>query len=234
MIDFHSHILPKLDDGSKSSDMSVKMLEMSALHGITTIVATPHFYIRHNDVVSFLNHREASYHALMHKLRGTEKNVPQIRLGAEVYFFSSLSALPEIDKLCIENTSYLLLEMPFEKWTSKMLGEVEKLVYDRRITPIIAHLDRYLTWQRGSSAVEELLSMGAVIQLNGDYINGFLTRNKALNLIKSGIVSLIGSDCHNMDNRAPNLDKAFAIIRNKCGQDALDRIDRCGREILGL
>ncbi len=234
MIDFHSHILPKLDDGSKSSDMSVSMLLLSASYGITTMVATPHFYIRHNNVESFLEHREGSYHALMHKIKAQNLNVPDIRLGAEVYYFSNLSALPEIDKLCIQNTSYLLLEMPFEKWTGKMLNEVEKLVYDRRITPIIAHLDRYLAWQNGTSAVDELLSMGAVIQLNGDYINGFLTRKKALDLIRNGVVSLLGSDCHDMDKRAPNLDKTFKIIRSKCGQDTLDRIDRCGREILGI
>lgn len=234
MIDFHSHVLPRLDDGSKSSDMSVKMLEISASHGITTMVATPHFYISHSNVEPFLNHREGSYQALMRKIKELGRDLPEIRLGAEVYYFSNLSALPDIEKLCIQGTSHLLLEMPFEKWSEKTLREVEKLIYDRRITPIIAHLDRYLPWQQGTGSVNELISMGAVIQLNGEYINGFLTKTKALNLIKSGVVSLLGSDCHNLDKRAPNLDKSFDIIKKRLGQEALDRIDGCGREILGI
>jgi protein-tyrosine phosphatase len=76
--------------------------------------------------------------------------------------------------------------------------------------------------------------MGAVVQMNGEYVNGLFTRKHALSLIKSGVVSLLGSDCHNMDNRKPNLDKTFKIVKSKCGQETLDKIDRCGREILGI
>lgn len=235
MIDFHSHILPKLDDGSKSSDMSVQMLSMSYGYGVTTMVATPHFYIHRNDVDNFLKARESSYRALRHKIEISGANdIPEIRLGAEVYYFQNLAALPDIEKLCIEGTSHLLLEMPFEKWTDKMIEQVEKLIYDRQITPIIAHLDRYLAWQKGTDAVETLISMGALIQLNGDYINGFLTKGNALKLIKNGTVSLLGSDCHNMGERAPNLGKSFNIIQKKLGQAPLDKIDRCGCKVLGL
>ena len=78
------------------------------------------------------------------------------------------------------------------------------------------------------------MGLGAVIQMNGEYINGFFTRGSALKLIKNGTVSLLGSDCHNLDTRAPNLDKSFRIIRDKCGQKTLDKIDAYGREILGI
>ena len=108
----------------------------------------------------------------------------------------------------------------------------EKIIYDRSITPIIAHLDRYLSYQSGNDYIMDLIRMGAVIQLNGDYVNGLFTRKKAIDLISEGVVSLLGSDCHNMQKRAPNLDKTFDIIRRKCGQETLDRIDSCGRKIL--
>jgi protein-tyrosine phosphatase len=227
--------LPKIDDGSKSSDMSVDMLTMSYNYGIDVMVATPHFYIKHDTVEKFLKHREASYNALQSKIEAVScTGVPEIRLGAEVYYFGSISAFPDIDKLCIDGTRYLLLEMPFSEWTSSMLLEVEKLVYDCNITPIIAHLDRYLEYKKNNDCIDRLVKTGALIQMNGEFVNGFFTRNKALNLIKSGVISLLGSDCHNLDKRAPNLDKTFDIIRKRCGQDTLDRIDRCGRGVLNI
>ncbi len=234
MIDFHSHILPKLDDGSKSSDMSLQMLQTSYDYGIDVMVATPHFYIKHDTVDKFIKHRQASYDALINKVKQNSVNVPDIVLGAEVYYFGNLNAYPDIKKLCIGNTNYLLLEMPFEKWTQKMITDVEKLAYDCKIVPIIAHLDRYLNYQKHNSYIQDLISMGAVIQMNGDYINGIFTRKNALNLIKDGVIELIGSDCHNMSSRAPNLGQALKIIKAKCGQQVIDRIDRRGREILNL
>jgi protein-tyrosine phosphatase len=235
MIDFHSHVLPRIDDGSKSSDMSFDMLTKSYNYGIDVMVATPHFYIKHDTVEKFLKHRDASYNALQDKINTvSDVGVPEIRLGAEVYYFGSISAFPELDKLCIEGTRHLLLEMPFSEWTSTMLLEVERLVYDCNITPIIAHLDRYLDYRKNIDCVDRLVKMGALIQMNGEYVNGLFTRTKALRLIKSGVISLLGSDCHNLDKRAPNLDKTFDIIRKKCGQEMLDRIDRCGRGVLNI
>lgn len=232
MIDFHSHVLPGIDDGSRGTDMSMEMLEKSYNYGIDVMVATPHFYIRHTDVENFLRHRKDSYRALMHKAKNRNTPIPDIRLGAEVFFFTGMSSFEDLDKLCIEGTGYLLLEMPFMEWSVKVIAEVEKIVYDRSITPIIAHLDRYLSYQSGNDYIMDLIRMGAVIQLNGDYVNGLFTRKKAIDLISEGVVSLLGSDCHNMQKRAPNLDKTFNIIRRKCGQETLDRIDSCGRKIL--
>jgi len=234
MIDFHTHVLPGIDDGSRGTDMSMQMLETSYNYGIDVMVATPHFYIRHTDVESFLRHRKDSYRALMHKAKSRNTPIPDIRLGAEVFYFTGISALEDLDKLCIEGTKYLLLEMPFMEWSEKVIAEVEKIVYDRSITPIIAHLDRYLAFQAHNDYVMDLIRLGAVIQMNGDYVNGLFTRKNAISLIEDEVVNLLGSDCHNMQKRAPNLDKTFSIIRRKCGQEVLDRIDSCGRRILNL
>jgi protein-tyrosine phosphatase len=234
MIDFHSHILPKLDDGSKSTDMSLQMLEVSRAYGVDVMVATPHFYVNYNTVDKFLDQRAASYKALRDKIDARKTEVPDIRLGAEVYYFNNMSELPGLEKLCIEGTRHLLLEMPFTEWTSRMVAEVEKLVYDNSIVPVIAHLDRYLSFQKHNSYINDMLAMGALVQMNADYINGFFTKMNALSLIKKGVVDLLGSDCHNMDKRAPNLGRTFDIIRSKCGEEVLERIDKCGRKVLNL
>lgn len=236
MIDFHSHILPGIDDGSKSVAMSVEMLKKSYDCGIDTMVATPHFYIRHNNVENFLAKRQQSAESLMDALKSRQlvmgSNVPKIVYGAEVYYFGSIGNFDNLKELTIGGTNYMLLEMPFVRWNSKVLSDVEKIIDNQGITPIIAHMERYIDANKGTTYINDLLSLDVIVQMNGEFFNSFFTRKKAVELLKSGVVRLLGSDCHNMDKRQPNLDKTFGIIRKKCGQNILDEMDSLGRKIL--
>lgn len=231
MIDFHSHIIPKIDDGSKSVEMSAEMLHMSFSQGITDIVATPHFYINNNDADRFLEIRSHCFKKLESVI---DDRMPNIYLGAEVYFFNGMSIYEGLDRLTINNSRYMLLEMPFVKWNRSILNEVDNLIYQRGFKIIIAHIERYIDFQKGTDNISELLSLNPIVQMNGEYINSFFTKKKALNFINNGIVQLIGSDCHNLDSRKPNLDKAYAIIENKLGTDTVNKINKLGKEILNI
>lgn len=234
MIDFHSHFLPKMDDGSKSCEMSLEMLKTSYAQGIDTMVATPHFYIKQNTAERFLERRSAAYDKLKKHISASGDKVPDIILGAEVYFFRGIAHYDGLEGLKIENTDHLLLEMPFEQWNARTLDEVEAIKEETGITPVIAHLDRYLDYQRGTDNVERLVDMGFPIQMNSEFINGFFTRRKAIELITDGTVSVLGSDCHNMDKRSPDLGKSLQIIEKKCGADTVDKIYRTSKMLLGL
>lgn len=231
MIDFHSHIIPKIDDGSRSVEMSVEMLHLSFSQGVTDIVATPHFYINNNDADRFLKIRS---HCLKKLEPVLDDKMPNIYLGSEVYFFNGMSTYEGLDRLTINNSRYLLLEMPFVKWTRSIIDEVDNLIHQRGFKIIIAHIERYIDFQKGTDNISELLSLNPLVQMNGEYINGFFTKKKALNFINNGVVQLIGSDCHNLDSRKPNLDKAYAIIENKLGTDAVNKINNLGKEILNI
>ena len=61
MTDFHSHILPGVDDGSKSIEETLKMLELLSDQGVRRVVATPHFYPNHHSVEEFLEKRNSAY-----------------------------------------------------------------------------------------------------------------------------------------------------------------------------
>ena len=67
MIDMHTHVLPHIDDGSKSTDMSLDMLKESYRQGVSTLVATPHFYIKNDNIESFIEKRDNAYKRLMEK-----------------------------------------------------------------------------------------------------------------------------------------------------------------------
>ncbi len=235
MIDFHSHFLPKIDDGSKSCEMSVEMLKASADYGIKTMVATPHFYIYKNEAERFEQKRAKAYEELLTYIKNNNiSGLPDIILGAEVYYFRGMTHYEGLNKLKIGSTNYMLLEMPFEKWSERVLDDVWELKKELEIIPVIAHIDRYIDLQKGTENIERLFGMDIPIQMNAEFVNGFFSRGKALKLIKDGHVRLLGSDCHNMDKRKPNLGACLQIIEKKCGTKTVENIYGYSRQLLGL
>ena len=115
-----------------------------------------------------------------------------------------------------------------------MLNEIAEIKDEYGITPVMAHLDRYIDFQKGTDNIERLLAMDVYVQLNADAFEPFFGRGRYLNMVKDGMVSALGSDCHNMDSRRPNLDRCFGIITKKCGEQAVENIMDRSRKLLGL
>lgn len=233
MIDMHTHVLPNIDDGSKSTDMSLDMLKESYRQGVSALVATPHFYIKDNNVESFIEKRDKAYKSLAEKIKN-EENIPEIYLGAEVFYFNGISKMDNIEKLCINNSRYILLEMPFSKWNSRVFQEVDDLIYNRKLIPVIAHLERFVNFQKGTDNIEKLISMKVIPQMNGENLMGFFNRGKALKWLSGGVIRLLGSDMHNTESRPQNLGTACEIISKKLGQDVLNDIEELSKKIIGI
>ena len=117
MIDFHSHFLPGIDDGSDSVETSIAMLNAWYSQGIKEICATPHFYAEHNTPERFITRRNKAFAMVQD---ATKNELQNVRLGAEVLFFDGISRYDGLHDLCLEGTDLLLLEMPFRTWTSHM------------------------------------------------------------------------------------------------------------------
>lgn len=205
LCDMHSHILPGMDDGSKDAAESIGLLKMSSEQGVGRMFATSHYYHRES-VASFLTRREKAWRELSSAIGAmdTPNKFPQIALGAEVAYFQGISHEDGIEKLCLGSSNYMLLEMPFVKWSPGVLREVNDLSASHGLQIITAHLERYLKMQE-RSVIEELISSDVIVQMNAEYILGFMTRRKAKHMILSGQVQLLGSDCHNLSTRQPNL-----------------------------
>lgn len=211
MIDWHSHILPGIDDGSQSAEESIAMLKMLSEQGVKEVVATPHFFANNETVESFLTRRDEAYEKLKEQLF---EGAPKIRLGAEVSYYSGISRLPDLKQLCIQDTKCLLLEMPMTKWTEYILKEVEELAHRGKITLILAHVDRYF---QSAKVWERLGESGCVMQINAGSVIGLATRFRMLRLLQRRAVHCVGSDCHNTTSRAPRIGRAFDIIEKKLG-----------------
>lgn len=159
-------------------------------------------------------------------------DIPQIVMGAEVAFFSGMSDVREIRLLCIGNTKYMLLEMPFCEWSTLTMREVRSLITNRGITPILAHIERYFPYQQRKRDIEELLALGVVIQTNAEALTEGSQKRAVLKLLSKNKIHILGSDCHNMAERRPDLDSAMKLIEKKIGRSCIERIDFVGRSIL--
>ena len=221
MTDFHMHVLPEMDDGSKSVEMSLGMLERSSAYGVKTVAATSHFYAWENSPRKFLARRAEAYSRLMSAAAGRE-DLPRVLPGAEVCFFDGVSGMDELEALCLEGTRLLLLEMPFVRWTERMLREVETIQRGGLI-PVAAHIERYLDFQP-KGLMNEFLSLGLYLQCNASF---FLDRRarRALKMFRKGQVRFLGSDAHNLSRRPPNLGGAVKLIEKKLGREEWDRFE---------
>lgn len=225
MLDFHSHILPGMDDGSRSTECSLQMLQEEIAQGVDHVLLTPHFYPWKEDPDAFLARREQTYAKLSEATSGMDI---KMHLGAEVAFYGSIGASSSTGRFCIGKSNLLLLEMPFEKWTSATIGEVQKLLSVRRITPVLAHVERYFDWI-GFSELQSLSEMGCLIQCNAELFAD--SPHLAKKIVKKVDVSFLGTDSHNMDKRKPNMGKALEWL-SKNNPERLEMIEGISKDVL--
>ncbi len=223
MTDFHAHFLPGIDDGSRSVDMSLTMLEMWQRQGIDRLCATPHFYAEHTTPRRFLENRNAACESLRTAMHAKGIEIP-ILLGAEVRFFDGIGNASELPALCLEGTELLLVEMPFTRWTERMLHEIDE-IRRRGLQPVAAHIERYLDLNPRRT-IERFLDMDILIQCNAEFFLSRHTARKALRMLADERIHFLGSDAHNITSRTPNLGPALDRIERKLGPRALDRLVR--------
>ena len=224
MLDFHIHVLPNMDDGSKSEEMSLEMLRRSTAYGVDVMASTSHFYADENTPQRFLQRREEAYERLQEAMAQDGGVFPKIVLGAEVHFFTGISTADELPQLCLQGTNLLLLEMPFYEWTERMVREVGAI---RRsgIQPVAAHIERYMDIQ-SKRMLQMYIEQGILIQCNAEYFLERKTARHAMKFLKQENVHFLGSDAHNVTSRRPNLGEAVELIRKKAGEDAWQRLQQ--------
>ena len=225
-IDFHTHILPNVDDGSGSIEESLELLRICGKQGVGEVVLTPHFYPQYDTPQMFLEKRSQAMEALLERV---EPGMPALRLGAEVYYFPHMSHSDALRHLAIEGTDCIMVEMPASPWTDRMYQELEAIRDNQGLTPIIAHVDRYVGRFRDFGIPKRLAELPVLVQANA---SSFLEGSKSMKMLKDRQIHLLGSDCHNLRSRKPNLGDARERIARKLGADALSWIDANGREVL--
>lgn len=209
MIDFHTHILPNMDDGSDSVQTSIDLLNILKNDGVKLVCLTSHFYPRNESIEDFLKRRQESFNKLNYK--GLD-----LRLGAEVHYYRGISASEDIEKLCIENTNILLLELSFNSpINDNVIKDILNLKH-KGFTVILAHIERY---NINEKTLIELHNNGILLQCNTEAFEGYFNSRNTLKWLEKGLIDVIGSDAHNLKDRKPNYGKTMDLIYNKLGED---------------
>lgn len=220
MIDFHTHILPNVDDGPKTIEESLEILKTLEELNIDTVCLTPHYYASRKTPERFIEKRNKAYEELKEAYSGNIKFL----LGSEVCYYSGISNLKEITSLRLEGTKLLLLEMPSVPWNNLVINEVLSLNARDDIQVVLAHIERYIDFQK-KETLDLLIRSQVLFQSNLSFFYGIFRRKKALKMLNN--ISFIASDVHNKETLAK--DKKVLDYLNKHG---LENIVKKEKEIL--
>lgn len=159
------------------------------------------------------------------------KALPRLALGAEIAWVPNLAEWPELPRLCLGTSRHFLLELPFRPWTDQLINRLYELPGRTGLTPVIAHIERYLKNQK-SQHIEAVLSMGVPVQVSAEPLLHPLRRGAVLRLLRERSAQLIASDTHDPHSRPPNLGDALVVVRRRLGDGKADSLAARSGEIL--
>ena len=205
MIDIHCHILPEVNDGPASWDLSVEMCRIAADDGITHIVATPH-----------ANHRYAYDRpyllGVVEQLRAKVGPAPEFSLGCDFHLsYENLErVLDRPQDYMIGDTNYLLIELSNYSIPAQ-LGDCFRHLGDHGLRPILTHPERNPILQRTPQRVLEYAELGCLIQVTASSLTGFWGERPetvARWLLDRSAVHILATDAHDARRRVPILSAA--------------------------
>ena len=217
MIDFHTHILPQMDDGARTVYESIELVCEERRQGAGHVFLTPHFYADEESPADFIARRSEAFSKLNSAVAasaGLQKIAPKFYLGAEVYYFPGISDCEEIRALSLADTGCILIEPPMSFWSESMLDDIEAVGRNHGLVPVIAHVDRYCHLLRDNSLFDRISERKILTQVNGSFFTREESRDFALRLLEEGRIHLLGSDCHSSRDRKPNLGNACQAAAN--------------------
>ena len=227
-LDFHSHILPGIDDGAKDIEESIQLLDNMAADGVDLVVATPHFYCSKTTIHKFLERRNNAYEKIKPYLKPEH---PMILLGGEILYNHALVGNDDLDKLTMQGTGFMLLEMPYTKIDEKIIRGVESMIEDQGMKILVAHIERYLNYTSYKSLCE-LMDLDVLGQINAESLVHFKSRHRCFKLIKEGYVQVMGTDMHRIERHYPSLGEGMDIVEKKVGKGILKDFEKNGIAML--
>ena len=225
LFDVHSHILPAFDDGAKTVEVSLRLIDELRKQGVTNICLTPHFYTNEMSLEDYLVKRQAAFEKFMPYIPADINIV----LGCEVYVTEYMFNNSDLSALAYGNSPYILTEFPYgTHFTEKTLQKFYMLLQNYKLIPVMPHVERYPNLMDNPESIEMLREMGVLIQTNiSNYTKeaSFFKKRKLLKYISKGMIDLLGSDTHSMTHNPPNVfSEAMQTITQKCGERHMARM----------
>ena len=219
MIDFHTHLLPNMDDGAHSLEETKTMLQEAEKAGFTKIILTSHYL-------------EPYYQAKEDEREGLRKQMQEqtklsLYLASEIYLSENMvEKIQQKEASTIAGTNYLLFELPFH--TKPM--NLEHCIYTMRekgYRPILAHPERYEFIQKEPELVEALLQKGVLMQGNfGSYIGqyGKKAQNLICKLLFANQIQFLGTDSHRPQEIYQQTPQIIAQLEKNLGKEKVEEL----------
>ena len=224
MIDFHTHILPKVDDGSKSVEETFELLKEARNAGFDSIISTSHYMEKYYEVN--VAERQIWIGALSANLQKEGINL-NLYLGNEVYITENIIQLLETGKATtINRTNYILFEFPLNVKPMNMYD----VIYDMlqyKLIPVLAHPERYVFVQKEPEIIYDLIQKGVLMQANYGSILGQYGEKAQLivkRFFENNMIHFLGSDVHKKNSIYPRIPQALSEIRLLVGEEKLEEL----------
>ena len=196
MIDFHTHILPNIDDGSRSIDETFNLIKEAKEAGFEGIVLTSHYIEKYYE--TNVPERDVWVNAISENLRNKGMDI-DVYLGNEIYMSENIMQLLIDGKAStINNSCYVLFEMPLNVEPMNLYDVIYSL-QEHKLIPILAHPERYTFVQKEPELITDLIEKGVLMQANYASILGYYGE-KAQYIVRKffehNMIHFLGSDVH--------------------------------------
>lgn len=210
LTDIHAHIVFGVDDGARTLEESLRLIDMATKQGIKKIIATPHN-------MPGLTSEETVDKVNVIRTRISEENIDcHIYTGQEIFYSNeTIRRLKNGSYLTLADSRYILVEFDTDVTFNYLKMATRDIIFAGYI-PIFAHVERYLCLRKGKR-LDDIGEMGALFQMNYSSLNGGIFNANASwckRQIKDGYISFMGTDMHRVDNREPDITNALSWISN--------------------
>ena len=224
MIDFHTHILPNIDDGARSIEETIELVQEAQKVGFEAIISTSHYMEGYYE--TNVPEREMWINVIYQKLQEENLNM-KLYLGNEIYLSENLVSLLEEGKACtINDTSYVLFEMPLNIEPMNMYNVIYEMI-QHKLVPVLAHPERYTFIQQEPEIVAELIEKGVLIQSNYASILGYYGKKAQVmvkKFLQSNMVHFLGSDVHRPNTIYPRIPQILTELTKIVGEEKLEQL----------
>ncbi len=226
MIDFHSHILPNIDDGARNVDETFDMIKEARDAGFSALVSTSHYM--ENFYETEVAEREVWVKVISENLK--EKGVDtEIYLGNEIYFSDEIiNLLEEAKASTINGTSYVLFELPLNIEPLNLYEVIHKML-KFKLVPVLAHPERYTFVHKEPNLIYDLVEIGVLMQANFGSILGVYGKNTKLiltKLLENDLIHFWGSDAHRHNGIYTKITLAIEEICGIIGREKFEELSK--------
>ena len=225
LTDLHCHILPYVDDGAETLDEARAMLLLQQRQGVETVIATPH--CRAHMFTSPEEEIQRQYDRLLALIGQTPELNIRLLLGREYYCDHAFEELLQQHRVrCLGGSRFVLMEFS-ARHSAESLYHFVGLAVHLGYRPVLAHAERYPFVQKDIGILEDVISMGAWVQVNAGSLlgeEGWRQKHLCFRLLRRHMIHLVSSDAHHPDYRAPNLGACARLIESKTDRETAYRI----------